>query len=274
MKILINADDLGYTPTINQTIFDLFNRGRLFSSSLLVNMRHSLNAIQKYKSHPGLKVGGHLNLTKGRPLLTPKQIPSLVDNLEEFWPTKQFFARTITGLTNFDEVEFELRTQIEYLSASGIQPTHLDSHSHWHLLPPLRKLITRLAEEYQISGIRQSAPNRTLLPARLWFAITDRKKYPQSDFRMPDYMLSLHQWMGADGQPIPLFFSEQLRRQIAHPDVTVELVVHPGKLHDPDFPPDTLLTHQRQWEVDFLLSARFNEWLDWMNAEIINYEGI
>ncbi len=274
MKLLINADDLGYSPAINQTIFDLFNRERLCSSSLLANMPHSQDAIERLKNHPDLKTGGHLNLTKGRPLLTPKQIPSLVNTSGNFWSTKQFFARTIAGWINIDEAEFELRTQIEFFLASGIHPTHLDSHSHWHLLPHLRKLVTRLAEVYQIPGMRQAAPRRTLLPSRLWLTLMARKRQLHSGFRIPDYLLSLHQWMRSDGQPIDLFFSEQLRHLIARPNVTLELVTHPGELHDPDFPPDTLLTHQRQWEYDFLLSSRFDEWLAMMDAKIVDYEAL
>jgi hypothetical protein len=47
------------------------------------------------------------------------------------------------------------------------------------------------------------------------------------------------------------------------------MVTHPGKLDDPDFPADTLLTHQRQWESDFLLSDLFDVWLQRMAAQIV-----
>jgi hypothetical protein len=80
--------------------------------------------------------------------------------------------------------------------------------------------------------------------------------------------------MGADGRPIDLFSSPQLRHIIAHPEAVLELVTHPGTLHDPEFPPDTLLTNQRQWEYDFLLSPQFKRWLGMMEAKIINYGAI
>lgn len=51
----------------------------------------------------------------------------------------------------------------------------------------------------------------------------------------------------------------------------MELVIHSGKRNDPDFPPDTLLTHQSQWEHDFLLSPGFDAWLVMMEAEMVNY---
>lgn len=274
MKLLLNADDLGYTPIINQTIFDLHSRGWLTSTSLLVNLPFSQHAIDGLHTHPDLKVGVHLNLTKGHPLLPSKQIPTLVNANDVFWPTKQFFVRAATRQISLYEAETELRAQIELVLDAGFQPTHLDSHSHWHLLPHLRNLVLQLAECYKVSGIRQSAPRRTLIPSRLWLSMATQKDSPQSAFRIANYLLSLHLWMGADGHPKPVFFSEQLRRLVSRPEVTLELVTHPGKQDDPDFPPDTLLTHQRQWEVKFLLSSHFDKWLEMMDAEIVNYKDL
>jgi predicted glycoside hydrolase/deacetylase ChbG (UPF0249 family) len=271
MRLLLNADDLGYTPAINQAIFDLHNHGRLFSTSLLVNMSYSQNAIDDLSSYPALKVGVHLNLTKGYPMLPSKKIPSLVTPSGKFWATKQFYARAVSGQINLREVDAELRMQIERLLEAKVQPTHLDSHSHWHMLPHLRRIVIRLAEEYQIPAVRQAAFRRTLVPMCFWFAVVDQRCPSHSKIHFPDYLLSLHQWMGPGGQPVELFFRQRLRRLIAPPEITLELVTHPGILQDPDFPPDTLLTHQRQWEYDFLLSSHFDEWLAMMEAEIVDY---
>jgi len=270
MRLLLNADDLGYTPAINQAIIELFALGRLSSTSLLVNMPYSRSAVQDLQAHPDLGVGVHLNLTKGSPLLLPKQIPSLVNAMGEFWPTKVFYARVITGQIKIHELEAELRAQIEQVLDHGIRPTHLDSHSHWHLLPFLWRLVAKLAESYQIPGLRQASPRRTLLPSRLWLSAVSRNAPPTFTFRTPDYLLSLHQWIGSEGQPKPLFFSLEFHHLVARPDVILELVTHPGVRDDPDFSPDTLLTYQRQWEFDFLLSPCFDAWLEGMEAEIIN----
>jgi len=271
MKLLINADDLGYSPIINQAIFDLHIREKIFSTSLLVNMPHSQDAIKGLRTFPDLAVGVHLNLTKGRPLLPSEQIPTLVSPGGKFWPTKQLFARAAARRINIPEVKAELQAQIERVLDFGILPTHLDSHSHWHLLPHLQKLVIGLTKRYQIPGIRQAALRRTLIPSNLWLAATTRNNHLQTKFRIPDYFFSLHQWMGSDGVPINLFFSERFRHLITRSHITLEMVAHPGMLHDPDFPPDTLLTHQRQWEYDFLLSTRFEQWLERIGAGLINY---
>jgi len=271
VKLLINADDLGYTPVINHAIFDLHSKGQLFSTSLLANMPHSQDAIDGLRSYPDLNVGVHLNLTKGRPLLPPKRIPTLVSSAGGFWPTKIFYMRAATGRINRAEVQSELRAQVERVLDFGIQPLHVDTHSHWHLLPHLNKLVTRLAKRYQIPGIRQAALRRTLIPSSFWLAAAPRQIHSHSEFRTPDYFFSLHQWMRSDGVPVDLFFSERFRSLVTRPNITLEMVTHPGALHDPEFPPDTLLTHQRQWEYDFLRSPRFGEWLEMMEAEISSY---
>ena len=170
MKLIINADDLGYTPIINQTIFDLHESRRISRASLLVNLPYSQDAIDGLQSYPNLKTGVHLNLTKGRPVSAPENIPSLVNPRGEFWPTIGFYSKAVLGLVNTMEVETELRAQIERVLDSGIRPTHLDSHSHWHVLPHLRKLISQLAENYHIPGTRQASLRHTLIPSSIWLA--------------------------------------------------------------------------------------------------------
>ena len=274
MKLLINADDLGYTPVINHAIFDLHQKGRLLSTSLLVNMHHSQEAIAGLRSYPDLNIGVHLNLTRGRPILPPKQIATLVGPGGEFWPTKRFYLRAVSGRINNMEAEAELRTQIERLLDFGVLPTHLDTHSHWHILPHLRQLVERLAKRYTIPGIRQAALRRTLIPSSLWLNAVPRKNHPHNEMHITDYFLSLHQWMGPEGVPMNLFFRTRFHRLIARSNITLEMVTHPGKLHDPEFPPDTLQTHQRQWEYDFLLSTRFDKWLEMMEAAISSYKAL
>ena len=274
MRLLLNADDLGYTPLINQSIFELHHQGRLFSTSLIVNLPHSRDAIDALCTYPSLNVGMHLNLTRGRPLLPCKQISSLVNTHGEFWATKTFFARALAGRISLSEVEAELSAQIEYLLDSGLLPTHLDSHSHWHVLPHMRQLVLQLAKRYQIPGIRQTSLRRTLLPSVLWLKAVPTNKHRQTEFSIPDYLLSLHLWMDSNGMPEDLFFSDRIQRLVSRPDITLEMVSHPGKADDPDFPQDSLTAQQRQLEYDFLLSVRFGKWIETTNAVFSSYKGL
>ena len=87
-----------------------------------------------------------------------------------------------------------------------------------------------------------------------------KQRHPE--FSIPDYLLSLHHWIGSNGMPQHLFFSDGFQRLVSRPDITLEMVTHPRKVDDPDFPPDSLTAQRRHLEYDFLLSARFGEWLE------------
>jgi predicted glycoside hydrolase/deacetylase ChbG (UPF0249 family) len=49
----------------------------------------------------------------------------------------------------------ELRAQTRRIVDSGIQPTHLDTHKHTHLAPPVLEAVARLSEEFGIPWIRR-----------------------------------------------------------------------------------------------------------------------
>jgi predicted glycoside hydrolase/deacetylase ChbG (UPF0249 family) len=112
MRLLLNADDLGYSPVVNETIFDLHARGRLSSASLIVNLPHSKTAMAGAAERPDLALGLHLNLTRGLPCLPAEEIPSLVGRDGNFHLTPLLYARAAAGLVDLDEARAELRAQI------------------------------------------------------------------------------------------------------------------------------------------------------------------
>jgi len=81
-------------------------------------------------------------------------------------------------------------------------------------------------------------------------------------------VLSLHHWLAADATPIPLLSGRRVCDLFGRSPVTVELVTHPGRAHDPDFPSDTLPADRRQCECDFLLGPAFSRWLQVVGADV------
>lgn len=264
MQLIVNGDDLGYSPAVNQAILSLHEQGRLSSASLLVNLPHSEAAIQLARERPGLAVGIHLNLTRGRPCSTPGQIPALIGRGGLFHASPGFFPRAAAGLISLDQVEIELRAQIERARAAGLRIAHLDSHSHWHLLSPFRALLQRLAREYGVPRIRTGALRSTLMPNPLWLAVLALAPVPEQA-----YLISLHHWLRGEGDLSPLLSGRGIRRLFDRPGAIVELVLHPGRADDPDFPPDTLPAGRRQWEFDWASSALFDRWLEAVSAQLI-----
>jgi predicted glycoside hydrolase/deacetylase ChbG (UPF0249 family) len=268
MRLILNADDLGYSPGVNRAVFELYACGRLSSTSAVVNLPYGPAGLEGAAARPGLALGVHLNLTKGRPCLAARQIPSLVDREGAFYATPAFFARAVAGQVSAAEAEAESRAQINRVLDQGIEIAHLDSHSHWHILPPLRQLLHHLATEYGVPRVRQADPRRALVPNALWLAVAPRSPVARDQLAQPDYLLSLHHWLNGVGGTHPLF-DPQLRGLLGRPEVTAELVTHPGLAADPEFPPDTLDASRRQREIGFLQSDAFAGWLGELGAELV-----
>jgi hopanoid biosynthesis associated protein HpnK len=154
-KIIINADDLGLCRPVNEGIIEAHRRGVLTSATLMTNTPGFAEAVALARDNPGLGVGVHLNLVRGRPLSPPAEIPTLLGPDGRFL-TEPFriLRRLSTGRIRPAEVERELRAQVEKALATGLPLTHLDSEKHMHVLPPVFRIVIRLAGEYGIRKVR------------------------------------------------------------------------------------------------------------------------
>src|SRR5207244_10968868 len=88
------------------------------------------DAVRLARENPGLDVGCHLVLVGEPPF--PASVAKLVQAVA--------LGRV--------KVHEELRAQIERILDTGIEPTHLDTHKHTHLLPPVLDAVARLSNEF------------------------------------------------------------------------------------------------------------------------------
>ena len=144
-KLIINADDFGYSRSVNYGIIDAHTEGVLSSTTLMTNMPGTEHAFELGKKHPNLGIGVHLTLTCGSPLL--KNHRTLVDSDGNF---KKLYHYQDKFWIDEDELYKEWKAQIEKFLDSGLVPTHLDSHHHINNLKSIIPVFTRLAEEYHL----------------------------------------------------------------------------------------------------------------------------
>lgn len=169
-RLVINADDLGLTIGVNEGIFDAHGRGVLTSASLFANAPATADAISRIRQCPSLGVGCHLTLVDGRPTLSPRHVPTLVEDDGRFRPSwKPFIVACLTGRVSLDEVERELTAQIDKIRSEGVRLTHLDAHKHVHAFPPIFAIVARLANRFAIPVVRVpferwSPPQRRCAP--------------------------------------------------------------------------------------------------------------
>ncbi|CZT57232.1 hypothetical protein BN3661_01866 [Eubacteriaceae bacterium CHKCI005] len=145
MKLIINADDFGYSRGINFGILDAYQFGVVRSCSIMANMPAFDHAVQLAEDNPGLGIGVHLNLTCGKPLTDAGELTG-PDGL--FRKKDDLFSSI--GEVPCEVIEAEWETQIEKVKGSGVNPDHLDSHHHVHMLRPVLPTFLKLAGKYNL----------------------------------------------------------------------------------------------------------------------------
>lgn len=145
MKLIVNADDFGYSRGVNFGIIDAYQLGVVRSCTIMANMPAFDHAVQLAQDNPGLGVGVHLNLTCGVPL-TKAQGLTGPDGL--FTKKDELFSSI--GKVPPASVEEEWEAQIGKAIECGIQPDHLDSHHHVHMLLPVLPIFLKLARKYHL----------------------------------------------------------------------------------------------------------------------------
>lgn len=160
-QLIVNADDLGLTPGVNRGILRAFQDGIVTSASLLVTGSAFEEAVALARQNPELDVGLHLTLVEERAVLGREAVSTLVDETGRFPHTSgEFLRRTVLGRINWHQVEREIAAQIARFQETGLRLSHLDSHQHLHMIPPVFSIVRRLTRGMDNIWIRN--------PAGLW----------------------------------------------------------------------------------------------------------
>ncbi len=142
-RLIVNADDFGRTPGINQGIARAHDDGIVTSATLMVAFPAAAEAAQLAKARPGLGLGLHVALSGAPPVLPAARITSLVDERGRFRDKPD-----LVGNADPREVLAEVRGQLRrFRELTGSLPTHFDSHHHAHELPPVLEALVTLSWE-------------------------------------------------------------------------------------------------------------------------------
>lgn len=153
-RLIVNADDFGFRPSIDRAILRAAEHGIVTSASVIPT-GDSLAAVTDL-ADAGIGVGVHLTaVAGGAPLLSASEVPSLVDRDGRFprsW--RALVARFVRGAVDPSELEREWSAQIEAVRAHGVEITHLDTHQNVHLWPAVAEVTVRLARRHGIGVVR------------------------------------------------------------------------------------------------------------------------
>lgn len=156
-RLIINADDLGISPEVNDAIFQGVQHGSITAASLMVNMPFAQRAAETIREkHPELSLGLHFTFTSGASISPHREIPLLVDGEGNFrngfpglWKllcsekTRLEVLKQIRG-----ECSAQFRVMREYAERFSLRFDHVDSHQHVHVLPGLFEILDGFSREH------------------------------------------------------------------------------------------------------------------------------
>jgi predicted glycoside hydrolase/deacetylase ChbG (UPF0249 family) len=179
--LILNADDFGLTRGINRAIAELHAAGALTSATLMANGPAFDDAVRLALANPTLGVGCHIVLTDGTPVLPPQSIPTLLGpDRRTFRPQLTHFVRDlVAGRISEEEIAQEALAQVCKLQRAGIRVTHLDTHKHTHIFPPVTRSLVRVMQATSVAALRNPfEPGHTSayagLKRRLQIALLNR----------------------------------------------------------------------------------------------------
>jgi predicted glycoside hydrolase/deacetylase ChbG (UPF0249 family) len=204
------------------------------SASLLVTGSAFEDAVALARENPELDVGLHLTLVEEQAVLGRDALPSLVDEAGRFpRNSTEFIRRAVLGRISWEEVEREVAAQIALFKKTGLRLSHLDSHQHPHMFPPVFQIVRRLTSSMDDVWIRNAVGPWRKSPdvsMRRWLqrlglnltSVSARGLGGHSRPQMPDGLLGFEE--GGSLTPSAL---KQIFQRI--PDGLYELVCHPGE---------------------------------------------
>ena len=263
--LVVNADDFGFTPDVNEGIVDAHRRGILTSTTLMANGDAFDDAVRRARQVPSLDIGCHLVLIGGASLVTGKPFPGSVPQL--------LAALAGREIRPYDE----LAAQVSRIRQAGLQPTHLDTHKHTHLAPPVLDAVARLGEKFGIRWVRR--PFDFPLTA-LRGGVPYLKRITSTSMGMLrrrfHRVLERHGCRTTDhfaGFQITGRFrtAELVELLSALPEGSTELMCHPGHCRDALRCARTRLKESREQELEALVAQETREALHRNGIELANY---
>ena len=189
--LIINADDLAMSHSENDASFAALDQKLVTAATVMVPAPWFGEVAAYAQTHRDADLGLHLTLTaewdtfRWGPVTPRNLVPSLVGPDGNFYASTEDFVRH----AKVDEVEREVRAQIDRAKAMGLNPTHLDAHMHsLYATPQLFAILRKVAADYKlpIRMARNEQIFKDLLP------------YMDASYPFPDAIYS-HE--GDDVQP-------------------------------------------------------------------------
>jgi hopanoid biosynthesis associated protein HpnK len=166
--LIINADDFGLHPAVNEAVEEAHKKGVLTSASLMVGAAAAEDAILRARRLPNLRVGLHVVVLDGRASSPPEKIPAIADAQGNLSDNLLAFGIKLLRASVRRQLAEEIRAQFRAFATTGLSLDHVNVHKHLHVHPFVLSMLIDIAKEFGSPPIRvPREPGLDLSPDRL-----------------------------------------------------------------------------------------------------------
>jgi hopanoid biosynthesis associated protein HpnK len=207
-RLIITADDFGAAREVNEAVEAAHRCGTLTAASLMVGARAADDAVARARRMPSLRIGLHVVLVEGRPVLPASAVPHLVDGSGDFRSDMVALGTLIAVSKRARrELAAEISAQFEAFGATGLPLDHCNAHKHFQLHPLIAGMIAAIGARFGLRAARVpfEPPQvlRRVEPGTAWtpdlltapFALLARRRFRAAGLLAPDRIFGLR-WSG------------------------------------------------------------------------------
>lgn len=262
-RLIVTADDFGLALPVNEAVEEAHRRGVLTCASLMAAGAAARDAVERARRLPSLRVGLHVVVVRGVPLLPAHKIPELAGPRGTFG--ENLFA---AGMRYFfsprarAQLEAEIRAQFEWFRATGLELDHVNAHCHMHVHPTVLDLLIEVGREFGLRAVRvpeEPGGPRWLRP---WIRRM-RRRLRDAGLCTNDFLVGMR-----DSGALDVATAVRLVRQLPH-GVT-EIYFHPAASRFAGAAPG----YRYEAEFQALLSRELREAIEAAGAQRISYRDL
>ena len=244
-KILVRADDLGYSEAFNYGLARAVKSGIVRSVGVMPNMEWAEHGVRLLDG-TDVTFTVHANICQGRPITDPSLIPSLVDE-NGFFKDKSLYREAKEDFVVLDEVVMEVEAQYNRLvELTGKKPFMVEAHA----VPSnnFHKALNIVGQKYGL----------TLMGF-------DPSRGP----KIGNHVMKFSMDSGnADYNPFESFKKAAMLPQAE--DECALMVLHPGYV-DEYVLTTSYITTQRALEVAFAINPDVSKWCEENGVKLMTY---
>lgn len=260
-KLIIRADDFGYTKTYNDGTMEAVENGIVTSVDLMLDTPGAVDAMERIKDYPWISVGWHSHFW-GRPVLDPSEVPTMVNEEGKF---KFRHDQKLKDTCDYDEVVKECRAQLERcFKILGRIPDTTWVHNEGVFEHARKQVCDEYGIKYNFAD--KPDPNGTIIEAD--------PEYQCLNIYMPNQPATVYKKCYSDSfkersdyDPVRYFINDEDHLMDKHIVLTAW---HPGYL-DPYVMHESRLWDPRVEDVSALCSEELKKWIIENKIELINH---